>query len=768
MSSPAPTAHPLSASARRPAGRPQRRRRRAAWLPLVAAAAFATGGSPQPPALAGKLGDYVAAGSYHLGTAAAEPGIAFALAPRLAEVAAGGERRRAVLTAPGSWWWRGVVPPGARLSGAALGLAEGAEGARFRVTVTALRRFERQVLVDAAGAGAWLPFGADLSSLAGERVELEVRGELAGAGQVAWAPFEITAGGGGPQRPNLVLVLVDTLRADRLPAYGAARATSPNLDRLLAARGVVVDRAYAPAPWTVPSIAALFASRWPGEILSRDPGAHRLDDRLPVLAEELQRLGYATAGFFGNPVVHAGNGFTRGFDTVYTPENFVEAMQRRHADDLTAVVRRWLAGHPSQPFFLYAHYVDPHDPYANPDLVGGRSPFYPDYRGPITGEWVHGLFLGKIPLRNPAEDVRHVTALYDSEIRYFDRYLGGLMAALDARTRANTLFVLTADHGEELYDHGGWKHGRTLYEEQLRVPLVWRWDGELPAGERRRGPATLLDVAPTLLAAAGAAPPAAWQGRDLLPRLRGGGRPPASEPLYAQHLLDGPVRAAAVAGRWKLILFDRNAAFTPGDAHQQTLYDQEMARLGRVELYDLQQDPGERRNLAASRGDLVAQLAPVVHGHLGRELAGLRVLLAGAPAGERVLVELRFAQPPQGWSSYFLADADRVEVAGDRLRLELTGEALQKGVVVPEAAGAVLEVAVRAAVPVRVRAAGAPAGAEPPLAPAALRRAGWPGDLAGAGAELLLWLPEVSPAVAEPALVDPETRRRLQALGYTG
>src|SRR6185436_13135461 len=123
----------------------------------------------------------------------------------------------------------------------------------------------------------------------------------------------------------------------------------------------------------------------------------------------------------------------------------------------------------------YVHYVEPHDPYASPQLVAGRSPFFPAYRGIVDGTWPHGLLMGQLRLAAPVDDARHLAALYDSEIHSADGWLGALLAGFDDATTAETLFVFTADHGEELDDHGGWKHGRTVYEEQLRVPLVLRW-----------------------------------------------------------------------------------------------------------------------------------------------------------------------------------------------------------------------------------------------------------------------------------------------------
>ncbi|HEV8628901.1 MAG TPA: sulfatase-like hydrolase/transferase, partial [Thermoanaerobaculia bacterium] len=365
--------------------------------------------------------------------------------------------------------------------------------------------------------------------------------------------------------------------------------------------------------------------------------------------------------------------------------------------------------------------------------------------------------------RDPAQDLPYIAGLYDTEIHYVDRFLPALFDGLDADALARTLFVFTADHGEELFDHGGWKHGRTLYEEQLRVPFIVRWDGHLPAGVRVAGPVRLLDVAPTLVAAAGGQLPPSWQGHDLAPLLAGGA-PAERSPLFAEHLADGPRRAAVIARRWKLILFDRQAPFSPGNELEALSYRQELARLERVELYDLARDPGERRNLASQRPDVVARLAPLVHDQLGRERPGLRVLLAGVPEGGRLTVELRCRRLPSGWEPLFLAADDRVTAAGDRLQLELRGDPVAKGVLLP-ADTELLAVHTSGATPVRVRLGGGKLAGGTPT-PAEMRHRGWPGG-ADDGPTLWLWLPpEGAPAV--DARPDPETQRRLKALGYVG
>ncbi|HEV8629287.1 MAG TPA: sulfatase, partial [Thermoanaerobaculia bacterium] len=309
-------------------------------------------------------------------------------------------------------------------------------------------------------------------------------------------------------RPNVVLVVVDTLRADHLTPYGWPVPTTPSLERLLARPGVVVERAYSAAPWTIPAMVGLLAGRWPGEVLGTEVSRYGMPGDSPSLAAALEALGYDTAAFVANPTLQTSGGFDRGFATYALPAAEGTKESWETAAELTARASAWLArARGARPFFLYVHYVETHDPYSSPELVGGHSPYFPGYRGVVDGTWPQGLMLGKLRLLDPLADIRHLAALYDSEVHWVDRWLGALLGGLDAPTRARTLFAFTADHGEELFDHGGWKHGRTVYDEVLRVPLVVRWDGHLPAGTRVAGPVRSIDLAPTLLAAAGGTAP---------------------------------------------------------------------------------------------------------------------------------------------------------------------------------------------------------------------------------------------------------------------
>lgn len=615
----------------------------------------------------------------------------------------------------------------------------------------------------------------------------------AGLATVAVTAVLLASCGGGREAlppaapPNVLLLVVDTLRADHLPTYGYPRDTAPAVDALLARRGVVFDAAVAQAPWTIPSVASYLTGVQPGELRHRGDGAFQaVPADLPTLAERLRDHGYRTAAFIANPTVHAGIGFARGFDRFYTPEVDVASL-RLHGDDVQGRALAWLAEHADAgPWFLYVHFLDPHDPYENPDMPDARSPFLPEYDGPVDGDWPHALYSGRRDLAqadDPEAAVRQLTALYDGEIRYADRLIGELVEALPPEVTSETLMVFTSDHGEELHDHGWWKHGHTVYQEQLHVPLVVRWDGRLPAGRRVAAPVELVDLVPTLLAAAGVDAEVAdgevvpLDGVDLLPVLRGAAEAPR-RPALADHLAQGPRRAAVRLGDLKLVLFDRHAPYEPEDPLAAALYETALRQLRRVELYDLSQDPRERRNLAAERPEQVWRLAPLLHRQLDcQQEPGVRVALGRVPAGAELRGRVVFQRPPAGVLPAFLAAADRVERDGRAVRFVLTGEAAHDGpphkgfrVTGDVGAVAVLEVALdgQAVAPVRVR-VGAGSWTGGAVEPARLTVDDWPlaAALRGGTPPLLaVWRREggLEEPVAEG--VDEETARRLRALGY--
>ncbi len=669
-----------------------------------------------------------------------------------------------------------------------------------------------------SSAAGWVDAGADLSAWAGQKVTLRLSARLveppppasatpAKRGwtsarqvrQLAWGPVALSSDRPDPAlreagKPNVLFILVDTMRRDHLTPYGYERETSPEIARRLATPGTVVEDAYSQAPWTLPSVISFMTSRYPGEILYGDPATFRIPDGVPSLAQVFSGLGYRTGGFIANPTLHASNGFAGGFDTFYSPSSM--AAIQAHADSINRRALPWLRAHRADPFFLYVHYIDPHDPYMNSDVVHGRSRYFDDPGG-LSGRWVHGVYTGKLPVEDMERTVRHFTALYDTEIHYVDRAIGELLASIPPEVLANTLVVLTADHGEELHDHGFWKHGHTLYQDQIHVPLIFRWDDRIQAGSRLHGTVRLIDVAPTLVAAAGGEVPPTWQGTDLLPALTGDGSLPRLS-AFAQHLSSGPMRVASVLDGKKLILFNRREPFHATDGLQSHIYDVDMARLKRTELYDVDADPGEHHNLLARDGapaggdgsgasaapphaaaattepteadeaqaEEVDRLDGIIRYHLHSVVRGLRAMADALPEGHRLHGELRFAQAPEEAIPLFLGPLDSLEIDGDRVVFDLVGEAVTKGFVLSGSPGALVEASLfldGEPLPAgRLRVGGGTPFAGTAVEPDGFDSEAYPKPADRTG--LRLW--RYDGARPEDAEVDPETRKGLRALGY--
>ena len=365
-------------------------------------------------------------------------------------------------------------------------------------------------------------------------------------------------------RPNIVMIVLDTVRADHLPPYGYARDTAPFLAEL-AAKGVVFDRAYAASSWTSPSVATLFTSVYPfqhgviwGMKKMREAGYrfNHLPSALETMPEALREAGYTTFAVSDNINVSPLTRFDAGFDRFESASDASsEAVNKR--------IKKWRADlDKAKPYFLYIQYMDAHAPY-NP-----RAPWFDEFM--------------KDPLAQQGERPDYVAA-YDSEVRYMDDRFRGLYESLG--WDRDTIIIVTADHGEEFWDRGMGGHAHTLHEELLHVPLIVIGGG-FPAGRVAR-PVGLVDVLPTLRAMTGLPRDDRNEGVSLLPLLEGGARGWRDRTLYS-HLVtfdEGAIHEGIIDGRWKLI-----------------------ATRGGSLLYDIVDDPHEQRDLAAARPDLVRQL----------------------------------------------------------------------------------------------------------------------------------------------------------------
>lgn len=393
-----------------------------------------------------------------------------------------------------------------------------------------------------------------------------------------------------PGAPStIVLVTVDTLRADRLSYAGYSLPTTPFLDRV-ARQGVVFSRSYATSSWTPPTMASLFTGTYPtthgvvsGEIAERRVLRQPvLPASLTTLAEAAKRAGYTTLGVASNRHLVRDLGFAQGFDRFFDPPDF------RNGEAVNLEARRlleeefgpgWRALWRGRPVLLWVHYFDPHDPYLPyPPWLASHPP-----PAAASGEASPArLTMRELKRRYPTPDAALAEAIrpfYDGEVHRLD----ALVAALwrDLGLTDDTLFVLTADHGEEIVDHGGLGHSQSLYEELVRVPLLLHWPRSLPSGVRIDTPVSAVDLLPTLLDLVGSEVPPTLPGRSLAPFWRGAAAEP--RPVFLELHPPKPQRLALVEGTWKLIV-------DPADRDH-------------AELYDLVRDPGETKNLAAAESD---------------------------------------------------------------------------------------------------------------------------------------------------------------------
>ncbi len=390
----------------------------------------------------------------------------------------------------------------------------------------------------------------------------------------------------------VVLLLFDTTRRDAVGFDGCVDLSTPHLDAILR-DAWKAPRAYAPASWTIPSVASMLTGRVPAAHEDADGSPLGIVPEIPTLAEDFRRAGWSTAAFLANPTLTADAGFASGFTTFFTTPHEGASITMPSSETLRRVPP-WLEAHRGEPFLLFVLLMDPHDPYTPPDRPRGFTPFDPGYRGAYVGDEVNRLQLHEPPPPSAA-DVRHLVALYHDEVRLADADVGKLWKGVPSEERERWTVAFSSDHGEEFGEHGGWKHGPTLYDDVLRVPLAL-----LPSRGRRLPPiprealVSLLDLLPTLEALAGLPPPdrpldgmslldpAAWR-RETLPAVT--------------MLTGGAARAAVVRGGSKLFFFDRlGTSGIPDPAKDPRGY--RLALLLREILpglarFDLEADPGE-------------------------------------------------------------------------------------------------------------------------------------------------------------------------------
>lgn len=527
-------------------------------------------------------------------------------APVRAEM--GSAARSALLAPPGIPIERRLELPDGAVLRFAYGL-QTLEGPPVTFRVTLARDGERtelfcRILVPESDGDTWRTAEVDLSPFSGDEVNLSLETESTERidlldGFPLWGHPEVLASKKDERPPNVVLVVVDTLRADHMSLYGYARPTTPRLAEWAARRGVVFEQTVAPAPWTLPSHVSLFSGR--------DALHHSVNHAFPApyeltfLAERLREEGYATAAFTGGAFVLPAYGLAQGFDVFQWSQDH-EKMTYKDLEEGLRRALAWIEAAP-EPFFLFLHTYEIHAPYQ------AKEPWYTQFGGePATSErglpdvltrpaapvsetgWRYtarfmtqhiGSGIASEPL--PEERLGYARLLYDTGIAHTDEQLDRLWNKLEASGLADrTVTVFTSDHGEGLGEHGSAGHAN-LHEFNLMVPLVMALPDGHGAGRRIPTQVRLIDVAPTVLDALGLEGLPEADGRSLLPLVDDPAAPfPREAESYAGSSNFG--LSLRVGGRWKYIY--QNTAWEP-------LWNQQ-------ELFDLRDDPEELANLAGS------------------------------------------------------------------------------------------------------------------------------------------------------------------------
>ena len=389
-------------------------------------------------------------------------------------------------------------------------------------------------------------------------------------------------GQGAPEavnHPNVLLYMTDTLRPDSLQPYGNPVVATPAAARL-AREGTRFEKVYAQSTWTRASVASILTGVYP-DVHGAETRSDSLTEAVLLLPEHFERHGYATAGIITNPNVGSFFGFDQGYD------DFIELYERTRTGIVgsaekfapSAVVTRraisWIEG-ARRPFFLFILSIDPHWPYQPPerfDLYGG------DDRG--DGDGVEAAQRSELE----PEKRRRIRSLYDAEVSYNDDSLGRLLDFLsEAGLNDQTVVAFTSDHGEEFWEHRRNGHGKALFDETLRIPLILRYPPAVAAGETVSGQIEAVDIFPTLLELAGLPVPGGIDGRALLRKPQRGARE-----IYASLSLDRVKGRSLVDYPWKLISITRG-------------------RRSQTWLFNLDSDPEEKHDLSAENPERVAAM----------------------------------------------------------------------------------------------------------------------------------------------------------------
>ncbi len=525
----------------------------------------------------------------------------------LRSVSVGGQERPSiVLRTPARLAWFVQVPEGASL-GLGSGLVEGSSAVvRVHATDASTGRAERLHRVELAqsGAGAgWRDDVVDLGAYGGKvaRIEVDVEAE-GGVAEVALAAPAILArrasveAAGEPVR-NVVVLLIDTLRADHLSSYARTRVRGAQMDRFVR-EATLFERCQAQANWTKPSCASVLTGLHPSTHRALTE-AGTLARSARMVSEVFQAAGFSTAAFIANGYLAGEFGFNRGWSFY---KNHIRERVPTEAEHVFGDALRWIEENRESRFFTYIQTIDPHVPYDPPEE--DLRLYDPDpYSGPVsprsTGNLLEDFKRERVALN--ARDRARLKALYDGEVTYHDRCFGQFLDRLrELGHLDDTLVVVTADHGEEFFEHDSVGHGHSLFQELVHVPLIVRAPGLAQPGRRLSQVVETTDIVPTILEATGVEVPAEVEGRSLVAELRGAPAPVLSAGFSSQWDTgnDRELAWTVRVGDWKLRMHGPAISY----------------------LYDLSRDAGETND--------VDEASPIA-------LRALRVVLGqflGAPA----------------------------------------------------------------------------------------------------------------------------------------
>jgi arylsulfatase A-like enzyme len=530
------------------------------------------------------------------------------------EIAVGGVQRRALaVRAPTTLSWYFEVPKGGKL-GFGVGVSgDKPKGAKARIRVTP-EGGEPKVVFSADLKPAWRDEVVSLEPYAGKvvRIDMVAEGEV-GRGRVAWSTPALLVPPKAVGKPaktakNVVLVLIDTMRARSLKPFNPnSRVKTPVLDKI-AQEGALFEAAQAPENWTKPSTTSVLTGLYPATHGAKTDGA-MVPKSATLLSEALKEAGFATGSFIANGYVSDKFGFKQGWD-FYT--NYIREKKTTDAENVFKEAGDWVEQHKDERFFAYVHTIDPHVPYDPPEQFLSMYTKAP-YSGVVsprkTPDQLAEAKHTPPKINFNAADKQYLRDLYDGEVSYHDYYLGLFVERLKKLgVYEDTVFVVTADHGEEFDEHGSFGHGHSVYQELLWVPFMVRFPGVVPPGTRISQTASTLGVFPTVLEAVGLPAASQVEEKSYLSWIRGAAAP--ATPVAFSDFLDD--RRVIRAGRWKLILRGTNETF-----------------------FDLETDPTEQKELDRSKFPIASRYTTILLGQfLGAK--DRRSWLRGGGTGQKL------------------------------------------------------------------------------------------------------------------------------------